>query len=283
MTESVEPLPSPIAHPLRLTHAQTLGEERDIQKHSSLRVGGDWDDAALYPHSSESSCIESSDDQSPPAPVVQKSKKSMAGAAVDESRVKRDADRLAQVESARISVARETAKSIAVLMRSLFRDLGNSLPLCTTLLEEVNEVEHSELLKHLLDACKRADLLAAAAMPDLKKNVGDSDDADTDREVQGRNGLGIRNARLRQRRSNANVGWADEDLKMRAAGTRRLLRFPRVILCRYPSSSDPANWPREQEFSSSVLLSQGTELPFAYAQEIRMKRPLDHVEVTRCV
>ena len=208
----------------------------------------------------------------------------MAGAAVDESRVERDADRLAQVESARISVAtRETAKSIASMMRTLFRDLGNSLPLCTTLLEEAAEEQRSQLLKHLLDGCKRADLLATAAMPDLKKNAGDSDDADTDREVQGRNGLGIRNARLKQRRSNANVGWADEDLKMRAAGTRRLLRLPRVILCRYPSSSDPANWPREQEFSSSVLLSQGTELSWAYAHEIRMKRPLDHVEVTRCV
>jgi hypothetical protein len=170
------------------------------------------------------------------------------------------------------------------MMRTLFRDLGNSLPLCTTLLEEAAEEQRSQLLKHLLDECKRADLLAAAAMPDLKKNAnaGDSEDADTDRELQGRNGPGIRNARLKQRRSNANVGWADEDLQMRAAGTRKLLRLPPVILCRYPSSSDPANWPREQEFSSSVLLSQGTELSWAYAHEIRMKRPLDHVEVTRC-
>ncbi len=109
------------------------------------------------------------------------------------------------------------------------------LPLCTTLLEEAAEEQRSGLLKHLIDGCKRVDLLATAAMPDLKKMLVIVIMLILIARFRG--GMGWANARLKQRRSNANVGWADEDLKMRAAGTRRLLRLPRIIICRYPSSS----------------------------------------------
>jgi hypothetical protein len=62
-----------------------------------------------------------------------------------------------------------------------------------------------------------------------------------------------------------------------------LLRVPavqRFTLDRYPFPKNPKNWPAEEEFSSSVLLNQGTDcVSKAAAMEYRVRRPLEHVEV----
>ena len=55
----------------------------------------------------------------------------------------------------------------------------------------------------------------------------------------------------------------------------------RFTLDRYPFPKNPKNWPAEEEFSSSVLLNQGTDcVSKAAAMEYRVRNPLEHVEVT---
>jgi hypothetical protein len=59
------------------------------------------------------------------------------------------------------------------------------------------------------------------------------------------------------------------------------LLLQRFTLDRYPFPKNPKNWPAEEEFSSSVLLNQGTDcVSKAAAMEYRVRRPLEHVEVT---
>jgi hypothetical protein len=151
---------------------------------------------------------------------------------------------------------REEARTIIHLINDLHRKLGKKDSVLTALLRNSAEEVLCDFVTQLL-APKPAVVYRPPEIPNLIQDDGDNtSDSIAERPRRSRRcaGAGARTSKA--------VGWSDDDSET------------------FPCVSNPKNWPAEEEFSSSILLNQGTDcISKALAMEFRMRKPLEHLEI----
>jgi hypothetical protein len=161
------------------------------------------------------------------------------------------------IDEADRSRNRELAKTIVHLITELHRHVGKKDSVLAALLRNSAEEMCCDDVTQLL-APQPVVVYRSPELPNLiKDDEYNTSDSIAERPRRTR-------AVERARPASKAVGWSDDDSE------------------KFPCAMNPKNWPPEEEFSSSVLLNQGIDcISKAHAMDVRMRKPLDHLEVSK--